>query len=335
VLGLAGLLATFFTTILVVFGLLPAATTKATATPAPPPVATASAAPVEVGVVTVPLAQNEYQQWQPSELSSVDVFEHEAHKHAGVVAWYADWQHNQFSLAQLQAVGARGSIPQITWEPWDGSQPLYTPQPRYTLANILAGNFDGYIRRSAQVVARYGRPVWLRFAQEMNGTWYPWDEQANGNHPGEFVRVWRHIHDIFAAAGATNVRWIWAPVANAPRAYFPGTRYVDMLGVTCLNGGKAMIRKGWRSFARICGRSISKLHALAPGLGVEISELGTAENGGSKATWIRNTLAFIANRPFIRGFVWFDISKETNWRIDSSGSARRAFAIGVRPPRFK
>jgi len=31
--------------------------------------------------------------------------------------------------------------------------------------------------------------------------------------------------------------------------------------------------------------------------------------------------------------IWFNLVKETNWRIDSSPSAERAFAAGARSPR--
>jgi hypothetical protein len=31
--------------------------------------------------------------------------------------------------------------------------------------------------------------------------------------------------------------------------------------------------------------------------------------------------------------VWFNLTKETNWQIDSSPSAQRAFVAGARSPR--
>ena len=76
----------------------------------------------------------------------------------------------------------------------------------------------------------------LSFGHEMNGNWYPWGtSQAT---PAEFVAAWRHIHDLFAAAGATNVIWVWNPnivnpmpnVELAP--FWPGSAYVDWVGIT-------------------------------------------------------------------------------------------------------
>jgi hypothetical protein len=43
--------------------------------------------------------------------------------------------------------------------------------------------------------------------------------------------------------------------------------------------------------------------------------------------------SFLAARPYVTSMVWFNLVKETNWRIDSSQSAQRAFAAGARSPR--
>ena len=48
--------------------------------------------------------------------------------------------------------------------------------------------------------ARYRQPVVIRFMHEMNGTWYPWQADGNGNTPGDFKRAFRHVHRIFDRA---------------------------------------------------------------------------------------------------------------------------------------
>jgi cellulose synthase (UDP-forming) len=299
------------------------------------PAASSRRASVDVGVTTLPLATQAARPWTPGDLQTVNAFEHAAHKHASIVMWYSDWQEGPPSTGQLGAVAQRGSTPEITWEPWDSTKGLYSPQPRYQLRNIIDGKFDAYIRTWAQSLAKWGKPVRLRFAQEMNGNWYPWAESANGNHPGEFVRAWRHVHDIFAAEKATNVRWVWSPVSGAPREYFPGYRYVNIVGLTCLNGGTAAFKEGWRSFASICGNSIHQLHALAPKLPIEISEVASAERGGSKAAWIQGMFAFLDHHPEVKSVVWFNIRKQANWPIQSSRAAESTFAAGVRAARYK
>ncbi len=299
------------------------------------PAASSRSATVDVGVTTLPLATQAVRPWTARDLQTVNAFERDAHKHVSIVMWYADWQEGAPSLAQLRAVAQRGSTPEITWEPWDSTKGLYSHQPRYQLRNIIDGKFDSYIRTWAHTLAKWGKPVRLRFAQEMNGNWYPWAESANGNRRGEFVRAWRHVHDIFAASKATNVQWVWSPVSGAPREYFPGFRYVNIVGLTCLNGGTAAFKEGWRSFASICANSIHQLHALAPRLPIELSEVASAEAGGSKAAWIKGMFAFLGRHPEVKSLVWFNIRKQANWPIESSRAAERAFAEAVQAPRYK
>ena len=289
---------------------------------------------LDLGVTTGPLARNWWKAWQPSDLSTVTTFEREAGNHAAIVMWYADWQHNRLpSTSQLNAIERRGSIPEITWEPWDASKGLYKSQPRYRLGNIIDGKFDSYIRAWARSLAKWKHPVLLRFAQEMDGNWFPWDDYANGNHPGQFVQAWRHVHDIFQRAGATNVKWVWSPAFARSTAQFPGTAYVNVLATTCQNGGKPLFARGWKSFAQGCGQTIDRLHALEPGLPIQLAETATSEKGGSKAQWIRQMWAYLAARPYVTSMIWFDLVKQQNWRIDSSRSAERAFAAGARSPR--
>jgi hypothetical protein len=287
-----------------------------------------------LGVTTGPLARNWWKPWGASSLSTVGTFEREADKHAAIVMWYADWQHNARPLtSQLKAIERRGSTPEITWEPWDASRGLYAAQPRYRLSNIIHGKFDSYIRTWAHTLAAWKHPVLLRFAQEMDGNWFPWDDHANGNHAGEFVQAWRHVHHIFALAGATNVKWIWSPAFARSTAQFPGSAYVNVMATTCQNGGRPLFARGWQSFARGCGTAIDRLHALEPKLPIQLAETATAEKGGSKARWIRNMWAYLRARPYVTSMIWFNLIKETNWRIDSSPSAERAFAAGARSAR--
>ncbi len=266
---------------------------------------------------------------------SVNAFEYSVHLHASVVMWYADWRHNgPPSVAQLRALAARRSIPEITWEPWDATRGLYSHQPEFGLRNIVAGRFDGYIRAWANRIASWHRPVRIRFAQEFNGNWYPWGHGVGGNRPSDFVRAWRHVHRIFARADAHNAVWVWSPVTGAPRAYFPGRGQVDRLGITCLNGGTRLFQRVWRSFARICAGSIRSLHRLAPRLPIELSEVGSAEVGGSKAAWIAGMFACLALHPEVRTLIWFNVRKEADWTVTSSAAADRAARISLDSGRY-
>lgn len=294
-------------------------------------------APLRLGVTTLSLADNLTTPWRPRDLDEVDAFERTARADADIVQWFSDWHHGKVDVEQLRAVAARGSTPQITWEPWDGTRGARR-QPDYTLASIIEGRHDRYIRSWARGLRRYGGAVLLRFAQEMNttvsreanGAVYPWAEASNGNRPGQYARAWRHVHDIFTAEKATNVRWIWSPVAGVvvPSQY-PGDRYVDIVALSGFNGGTALPWGGWRTFAETFDAPLQTLHRLAPDKPVQISEVGTAQVGGSKPLWIKEMFDYIQDHPSIRSVLWFELLKQTDWRVGTSPVARRSFANGV------
>jgi hypothetical protein len=326
-----------------IHGLSGGASRAAAGRPWPVP---ASSASIDIGVTTLPLARNSWRAWRPSDLATVDVWEQAVHKHASVVMWYADWNTTAPALAQLESVAARGAVPEVTWEPWrsfrseaERSRRPGVParvQPRYRLRNIVAGTFDPYIRRWAQRLAAYGKPVRLRFAQEMNGDWYPWSERRNGNRRGDFVRAWRHVHRLFRAAGAANVLWVWGPAAvDIDAGLYPGDAFVDYVGLTAFNGGLQMRYNRWRPFAKVVGEATRRLHAIAPGKPIELSEVGCAEEGGDKAAWITGMFATLPRHPDITSVIWYDVDKGSDWRVSSSRRAADAFSAGVAGSRFR
>lgn len=282
-----------------------------------------------LGVTTFSFAANQSERWQPADLGEVNAFEHMARARVGVVQWFADWSGGRVDLAQLRAVAARGSIPQITWEPWDGAL-RGSRQPAYTLASIIRGRHDAYIRTWARDLRRYGRPVLLRLAQEMNGDVYPWAEAVNGNRPGQYARAWRHVHRIFRAAGAKNVRWVWCPVtAPVVTAQYPGDRYVDVVALSGFNGGSVLPWGGWQRFSDTFGAPLRAVRRIAPNKPVQISETATARYGGDKSLWIKQMFDYIRRQRRIHSVLWFDLPKETDWRVATSPGAVRAFRDGV------
>ena len=100
-----------------------------------------------------------------------------------------------------------------------GRQPRRpTPVP---VGRIVCGAFDDYVSAMAPGIRGLDYPVAIRFAHEMNGFWYPWCEQSNGDRPGDYVNGWRHVHDIFSQDAVHNVIWVWSPKRQAIRR--PGT----------------------------------------------------------------------------------------------------------------
>lgn len=289
--------------------------TVAAPAPALPPVSTA---PLRFGVATNggPLASAELD--QVSQLAG---------ESPSSILFYKDFLQDP-PIAEMNAARARGAVPLVTWEPWAWGGGV--SQPAYALDRITAGDFDARIQQWGRALAAWGSPVQLRFAHEMNGDWYPWAEGVNGNQPGDYVLAWRHVHDVLAATGASNVSWVWSP--NVPywgstdlAGLFPGSGYVDIVGLDGYNWGTSAAWSGWTSPRDLFAPGIARLRALAPGRPILIAETASSEAGGSKAAWNTDLVSYLAAQPDVMGFVWFHLQKEVDWRINSSDASAAAF----------
>jgi mannan endo-1,4-beta-mannosidase len=178
----------------------------------------------------------------------------------------------------------------------------------------------------------------------MNGDWqFPWSEQINGNQPGDYVRAWRHVHDIFTQAGASNVTWVWCPNISGPTtrpmaALYPGDSYVDW---TCLDGYNK--ESAWVNFNTLfTGKGVNWLYnsyqeilTVAPTKPIMLGEFASIEagdGGAKKASWI--TDAFLTQLPTsfpqIKAVVWFNLSyPNQDFAIESSQPSIDAFAAAI------
>jgi glycosyl hydrolase family 26 len=103
----------------------------------------------------------------------------------------------------------------LAWEPWKpvpsalGVGAQAQPQAGYRNIDIARGVQDRYIMRFARELARFPGKVYLRYAHEMNGYWYPWSRG-----PRAYRWAWRRIVRLVDVAGAHNVRFVWSVNAN-------------------------------------------------------------------------------------------------------------------------
>jgi beta-mannanase len=246
--------------------------------------------------------------------------------------WTDDWTTWVRSTAQA------GYIPLITWEAWtNGSVGI-------PLDDIINGAHDTMIRSRAQSALAVGQKFFLRWGHEMNGNWYPWDGFHNGASTAanaKYISAYRHIHDLFTAAGASNVLWVFSPnVDSVPgdawnqwANYYPGDAYVDWMAFDGYNWGTVMTTSTWRTFPSMTSTIYAGL--AAKGKPIMIPETASAEQGGDKAAWIAAILpALNGSFPSIKALVWFHMNKETDWRVDSSAAARTSFVQMANDPYF-
>ncbi len=264
-------------------------------------------------------------------------FNRDAGKGVSIMMWYQEWGEEgvgrYFQPGWMENVRAHGSIPMISWDPWNGENGEDAQQ--YSLQNIIAGKFDGYIKEWAEASKAWGYPYFLRFAPEMNGNWYPWSELAAGNKAGQYVQAWRHVYDLFTQLGVHNVTWVWSPnveyTGSTPLSeLYPGNAYVDWLGMDGYNWGNTNGHH-WQTFTQIFQPTYLDLLRMGTGKPIMISQMASASNDGGNdvAHWIASALT--VELPFmfpeVKAFIWSNANHGAiNGHIDSLPDLRDAFA---------
>jgi Glycosyl hydrolase family 26 len=274
----------------------------------------------------------------PSDFTAVDAFARATRYRPRALQFSQGWAHDPFRAGPINAIAERGMLPIVSWEPWDYSLPGRAgssgDQPAYRLAAIIGGTFDDYIRSWASGIAALPYPVVIRFAHEMNGFWYPWCEQSNGNQPGQYVAAWRHVHDLFTAAGADNVTWLWSPNVTYPgaqplSALYPGDAYVDWIGLSGYYGTAG--RQEFIGFEDIFASTFTELTSFTH-KPIIITETGATNATGRQAEWISDMFGRLPHHPEVIGVIWFEANKEIDWRIAAAPQAAAAFAAGAVDP---
>ncbi|MEU7907434.1 glycosyl hydrolase [Actinoplanes sp. NPDC049118] len=255
------------------------------------------------------------------------------------VMWFDSWASGRaFPVNEARALWRRGIMPHYTWEPWNTALGPNDPGQIH-LTDVIDGTWDTYIRARAKEFAAVRLPILIRWGHEFNGNWYPWGIANNNADPSLYVRAYRRVHRLVAAAGARNVQWVWAynngsaPDApyNDPACAYPGDRYVDWVGIDGYNWGFGPswdpTGDRWTSFDATFATAYAKARAVAPNRPVMLGEFASTEDGGDKAQWLEDMDATLRRGayPDLKLLTYFDLTKEEAWSPTSSSAALAAF----------
>jgi len=287
----------------------------------------------------------------PPTLNTIEIFEKLSGHSQFSIMWFEGWDANNqpdFPRSTLDAIASEKTnkaplVLHLTWE------------PAVSLKDIIKGTYDNYIAKYANSIKAWGGEIRFRFAHEMiqdniydGKEFYRWQDQ-----PENYVKAFRHVHDIFSKAGASNAKFVWCPNnhpsdINILKQYYPGIDYVDWLCMDGYNWGNRDGKPGWPDwmwfddiFANIYHTFVDhpEIFGDKP---IMLGEFASCEasphdlEGQHKAEWIKNAFERIASPDFgkIKAFHWFQINKECDWRVNSSDSAKVAFKAALKNKRF-
>lgn len=237
-----------------------------------------------------------------------------------IVLQYTDFSMADGTLAALHASLGENRVMELTIQT--------TPQEQgLMLLDVLDGKYDDYLTSYAREVASWDTAVLFRPANEMNGDWCSYCAFQFGRDTDLYVAFYRYIFDIFAREGADNCIWVWNPNHrsypnfkwNDERMYYPGDRYVNVVGITAYNTGTYYQAETWQTFdelyrdyyADVCARYVQPLM---------ITEFACSSNGGDKAAWIKDMFARLPDYPRIKAAVWWSGSD-----YDNKGNVARPY----------
>lgn len=161
-----------------------------------------------------------------------------------------------------------------------GATPIFTLEPfapRLFLDWKSGSKAFEATKNFAQKVGAFRKPVFIRFAHEMNGSWYPWGEWVDQNRnmrrdPGEetgftpenYRQTFRSVAQMFKRY-APNAAMVWCPNSgllggekrDVFRPFYPGDDVVDWVGLDVYERGWNLPQPGARLWGGQFGRNLT------------------------------------------------------------------------------
>jgi hypothetical protein len=218
------------------------------------------------------------------------------------------------------------------WIHDNGSFPLITWTPNYTISQMNNGTADAIWAKAANYFKSYPFTIMVRAFSEFDGPFntysaVPWSGNGNVNSCGApFIAAWQRMVNIFKANGATNVGFWWVPEEGVNRTCvnvsYPGDAYVDWVGSdwfnVCLVGDNrwcSPLHPGWSQFSELfnytsaCQTACTQHDLWGPHKPFVIGETGTwydSNYPSYKGDWFRNIPAAAKNMRYLRGIEFYD-----------------------------
>jgi len=296
-------------------------------------------------------------------LEMMEDFEQMVGKHQAIIASSSYWGEQDFPTANLNVIWRHGAVPLVFWSPWDKPYTQNRGPDKFSLNEIIAGKWDAYIDKWGDAARAFGHPMIVAFGIEMNGDWFPWsgtyygadnwnDDLDDWEGPARFKKAYRHVVDRVRARGAGNVKWMFhtnnysypLDTWNFAPAYYPGSDYVDWLGLSVY--GQQFKEEPNPDIPSLVDWPYRELSQIDPAKPVMIAEWATGDfpfsadaHGMRKPEWIRQGLELFRTRyPRIKAAIYWHERWQnpdqsfSNLRVNSSVESLQAYREGVAHP---
>lgn len=274
-------------------------------------------------------------------------FENKLNKKFAFANIYAEWAYleNPKLIPQLNEISSKG------WTPIISSNPYFfkgCPDKKKSLYKTIAdGECDEFLTMAVTNLRTYQKPIFFRFAWEMNLPSMYWSVKKTNSDPKDFIRAWQRFHEISKKQRAENIVWVLSfnttnSVTTPFKELFPGDEYIDWVALDGYNWGNTAPWAGWASFNGTFKQSYFELKELTQ-KPIMISEVNSAPTGtgGDKAAWLKDMLDVqIPNEfPNIQAVILFNEDKsdseKIDWRMEKSPDYINALKESFKNPIYK
>ena len=187
-------------------------------------------------------------------LQQIDAFAQQTGQYPGTFSIWVDFgpdgTRTSFpSQTLLDGLTSRNITPVIFLQPVGPEIHKSSNNPegakKYSNSSIVKGTWDTWLTTFAQAAKAYNKPVIIRYAHEMNGSWFPWSRYypsgSNGaeyydvnNGPQNYVKAWKHVYNLIKPI-APKAKFYWGvndgnASGSTYAEYFPGDGFVDYVG---------------------------------------------------------------------------------------------------------
>ena len=210
---------------------------------------------------------------------------------------------DNFAVAWAEQLASAHATPWIVLEfgqmgP-DGKPPLDA-----SLLSIANGGQDANIRRWADEIRAYGKPVYLTILLHDDRNWAVSSAVANGGIPQDSARAWLHTQAIFQEEGARNVAWVWSPADPAhDQAYAPPEKSINIV----LQSFLRYPNTPWPNVAKVLHED--ELRHPGKPLFVEVSAVGSP---AEKSAWLKSVMSAVANDHNVYALLYHEGSPDLN-----------------------
>ncbi|KRQ87301.1 Endoglucanase H precursor [Caloramator mitchellensis] len=179
---------------------------------------------------------------------------------------------------------------------------------------VIKGEFDNTLLTWVENVKKLNAPVLFRIGNEMNGEWTFWSLKYTYNDPDLYKLAFAHIVNLFKTNGCNNAYFVWNPnnksipnyIWNDAVLFYPGNKFVDIIGMTAYNFGNTKYSK-FSYFDELYSDMYKTYLLNYPNKPMMIGEFASVSSGGDRPLFIKDMFEKIKTKyKNIKIVIWFN-----------------------------